>query len=119
MSTTKFAHTLSVYRAVAKSVHLHYFAKILPIIAHFTFYFVQFANLHFFVYFLTNFVHFALVACVNAFMHISGEEVYKLLRLLNFMCSGPLGVESIVQKYLVGQLADLPSCRLGSGYLKS
>ena len=79
MSTTKFAHTLSVYRAVAKCVHLHYFAEILPIIAHFTFYFVQFANLHLFV-------HFELIACVNAFMHISGEETYKIFEAFEFFC---------------------------------
>ena len=67
---------------------------------------MQFANLHFFVHFLTNFVHFALIACVNACIHISGEETYKILKLLNFLCPGPLGVEfeQIFQKYLVDQL---------------
>ena len=80
----KFAHTLKCLpRVMQKICALALFCEILPIIAHFTFYFVQFANLHFFVYFLTNFVHFALVACQRV-LHFSGEEAYKIfLKLLN------------------------------------
>ena len=38
---------------------------------------MQLANFALLCAFLTNFVHFALIACVNAFMHISGEETYN------------------------------------------
>ena len=30
-------------------------------------------------------MHFALVACVNAFMHISGEEIYKYFEAFDFL----------------------------------
>ena len=77
MSTIKFAHTLSVYRAVAKNLCT---CTILQNFADYcTFYLLLRAICEFALLcaFLTNFVHFALVACVNAYMHISVEEIYK------------------------------------------